>query len=660
MTAPDLTPRLVLPTDSDIPMTYDELIDTISCLCSVGGVIRPSTLPSATINLGDVLVDQAKLLSAFTSMYGFIAAILRMISCIMDVLCALTNPFATIRAVIRLFGTCLPDLILIFPQITVTAIIICIIKIILAIVEYITTVIVPILEEIIQDVQDLTDAFAARNKDAQAAVAFKLASLFKELYNILGILKTLDPIIEMIKTLIDMAVNLPCKGSGGSCDGCGDDQCPEILQQTEIDGTDGIMIVISNGDDPTDFLIMFNSPVNYANFLSLRSFFPRGVDYNEFKDAEDIPYTIEVNNTTYGVSSIDSGGNLHLFNINQELSSDGYLTYVAGGGLDNIRFSSPTADFSSIGEYITISDPQNAFNNGNWEVAEVYDAYNVRLNRTDGQPWIASDETYWKMTPLAPSPGVSNSFTFGINHAELIRHDIIGLGCHPAVKSEINGLEERFGDILDLDVPDFPEIDTDALEDAIIVPKDVTTDYILDNYDSLTPETISQMGSDIEGILNGYSNDVSDYAKDTYVSLFDPEATTLEATPLTQVVGDVVTVNMTVYDRFGGILGSGFAENIVEAEIAANQGTISSTEPVLNDSGTITGVFTATLKSDVPQIITLTASVAGVSVSDYLGNVMVPKEVQVEFEFVSAAELQRRRGIAGEASIEPLGKVRSE
>ena len=119
-------------------------MEQISCLCSGGAVIKPGSLPSATINLGYIVVDHSKLLAAFTSIYSMIAVILKTIACIIDVLCALPNPFATIKAVIRLFGTCLPDLILLFPQFAIPAIIICIIKIILAIIEYITEVIIPI------------------------------------------------------------------------------------------------------------------------------------------------------------------------------------------------------------------------------------------------------------------------------------------------------------------------------------------------------------------------------------------------------------------------------------------------------------------------------------------------------------------------------------
>jgi len=668
MTAPNLQPRLVLPTDSDIPITYDELIETISCLCSVGGVVQPSTLPSATINLGDVLANQANLLSAFTSMYGFIAAILRIISCIMDVVCALVNPFSTIKAVIRLFGTCLPDLILIFPQLTIPAIIICIIKIILAIVEYILTVIVPILEEIIQDTQDLIDAFAAKNADAQAAVAFKLASLFKELFNILGILNTLEPILEMIKTLLNMGVNLPCGGSGGSCDGCGDDQCPEVLLQTEITGDDGILVVVF-GSDPTEFQILFNSPSNLVSFLTIKDFFPKGLDYNEIKDEDDFPYTLETGGNTYGVSSIDSGGNLSLVTITPELSSDGYLDMLSTGlGADEVHFGSPTGNFLvDSPQYLTIADPNpsNLLNNGTWEVTGIYDANNVKLIRDDGNSWTASNPTYWRIAPTAPSSGTNLSFTFGINHTELIRHGLIGLGCHPAVKAEIEGLEERFSEVADnygdgLGLPDFPDLTSviDDLESAIIVPKNVTTDYILDNYGSFTPEAVAQMGTDIEDILNAYKGDLENYAQEVYPRLFDPENSTLEATPLLQVIGEPVVATLVAIDRFGGVLGSGFSDNIVDAEIFANQGDISSTEPVLDENGTPTGEFQATLTSANPLTVTLTGTVAGIALSDYLGNQLVPKEVQVEF--VTAAELQRRRGIAGEVSAEPLGKVRSE
>jgi aspartate ammonia-lyase len=166
-----------------------------------------------------------------------------MISCIIDVICALVNPFSLIFAIIRLFGTCLPDFILIFPQFAIPAKIMCIIKIILSIVDYILNVIVPIIEEIISNIQNLYEAFAKKNEDAQAAIAFKIVALFKEIFNILGILTALLPLWEMVKALLKLGIGIPCGGKGGSCVGCGDDQCPEAIQQYNIAGNDGVMTV---------------------------------------------------------------------------------------------------------------------------------------------------------------------------------------------------------------------------------------------------------------------------------------------------------------------------------------------------------------------------------------------------------------------------------
>jgi hypothetical protein len=99
MTAPKVRPWNPLP-DQMVPVTYPQYVNKLKCSCPMGALIQPPPLPSATLNLGDIIADQARILSAFTSAYGVITAILKMIACIIEVLCCLTNPFCLIFAII--------------------------------------------------------------------------------------------------------------------------------------------------------------------------------------------------------------------------------------------------------------------------------------------------------------------------------------------------------------------------------------------------------------------------------------------------------------------------------------------------------------------------------------------------------------------------------
>ena len=104
-TSPEQKEKNPLPEEGEQPETFPKLTDKMQCTCAGGAIISPISLPSATINLGDIVAAQAAALSAFTSAYSIVTVVIRMIGCIIDVICALTNPFALISAIIRLFGT---------------------------------------------------------------------------------------------------------------------------------------------------------------------------------------------------------------------------------------------------------------------------------------------------------------------------------------------------------------------------------------------------------------------------------------------------------------------------------------------------------------------------------------------------------------------------
>lgn len=676
MTKPNNPQRLPLPSN-EIDKVYAELIDELECTCAAGAKIKASPLPSATVNLGDIIADQTRILTTFTSTYSVVTVILRMISCMIDVICAIMNPFSLIFAIIRLFGTCLPDFILIFPQLAIPAKIVCIIKIILAIVEYITTVIIPIIEEIISNIQNLIDAFDTNNRDAQLAIALKIATLFKEILNIIGILSTLKPIWEMIQALLNLGISLPCSGSGGSCVNCGDDNsCPAAIQQTNHTGTDGQMIVIY-GYEIFNFEMYFKSASKRNDFLSIRDFFPRGLDYTEIKNTDDLPYTLTVDGNTFAVTSINTEGTLNLFQISTELATDGYLSLTTGAGFPlpdptkDVRLGTPTNTFTSLMEntrYVTINDTNsyNILNSGTWKITKVYDSYNAVLRREDGESWSASSQVYWRIAPTAPQTGTGKTFRFDINHNELIRHNLINLGCHPSVKAEKDALSVRFSAIADnygtgLGLPDFPNINNiiNLVTSCVtnVVPTNVNAQYILDNYGTIA-NNVASMGSCIEDNLSSFQDELIDYGKKIYPRLFDPESTanSFTVSQLVQIVGYPITASLIAYDRYNEILGKGFPEDVVHAEIFSSAGEISQTTGVFDIYGKLTGKYTASVTSDIPRTITLTAKVANIYVSDFDGYNLIPKEIEVEF--ITTSEMQRRKNIViSEVSSESLNSV---
>ncbi len=662
MTAPNEKIQFALP-DQMIPTTYPEFVQQLDCICAGGAIIQPSPLPSATLNLGDVIADHARILSSFTSAYGMITIVIRMIACIIDVICALMNPFSVIFAIIRLFGTCLPDFILIFPQLAVPAIIICIIKIVLAIVEYVLEVIIPLIDDIISNVEMLRDAFTNNNADAQQAIAFKIVSLFKSLENILGILATLLALWKMIEALLALGIAIPCGDSG-----CCGDQCPETIQQNSITATDGVMIVLY-GSNRYDYDLRFFSSSKQSEFLTIRDFFPKGFNYDQVTEEDDLVYTLVVDGNTYSVTSVDRGGTANLSHIQSEFATDGYLSDIAAGFVltDPLqtRFGTGTQTFDSsfVNRYIELQEKRQdadaaQANNGTWRIQSIYDAYNVLLVR-DEDTWDAYnivDPLYnvgWRMTPIIPSTGGNKIFNLNINHEELIRHDLISLGCHPAVQASKDGFNNRFPEAQDLTLPTLPDLDQVIIDVTAclrqVAPASIDTQWVLDNYDHIAQE-IGGLESCISDTLNQFQDEMLDYVGEIYAKVFDKEGSLINANPLTQIVGHNSNITVVPLDKNGGRLAVGLPAGTIDVDIQTTAGFLSPVTEVVDAYGAPTGDFIASLTNHMPLMSDVTATVDGYYISDFDGYNLIPRVVEVQF--VDPSYLKRGDD---KGSVEPLG-----
>ena len=701
MAAPTLPdPAFALPSKGGQPITYAELMRQLSCVCTAGAQIKPSVPPSAAINLGDIIADHARLLSALTSAFGIVAVVMKMIACIIDVLCAIPNPFSVIAAMIRLFGTCLPEFILIFPQLAIPAHILCLIKIIIAIVRYILEVIIPLIQDIVQNVQDLIDAITDLNQDAISAVSFKIMQLLQEFINVVGILAALEALIIMIKALLAAGIGPPCAGSGGSCVGCADDQCPPALQNFSLTGTDGVLQIFFGGDG-FSFFLRFSSAAKKSDFLEIRNFFPSGIDYSLIDDTAKVPYTLEDKDTssTFVVRSIDSAGRLDLFQIPNTQLSDGYLSSVAADistGLPvavsdsttQVRFGTDTETFksSNLNDFLELQETNASndasLNSGTFKINTIYDAYNVRLTNDPfsltpgtGPGWDAvatldaTAHSAWRIIPKAPTAGSGKDFSLDINHEELLRHNMIGVGCHPAISAAAQGTQNRFPFLDDLDLPDIPpslEVDENgskALQDALaciedLVPDDIDEDFILDNYATIAADVVAA-GLCMTSTLGELQSDLEDYAKQIYPRVFSPENSLLEVDKPVQVVGGNVEVTLTPFDIYGNKLGEDVPAGTIDAKLFTTFGTLSSVTEELDDDGVPTGEYTANLTSADTGVALVSGSVADIFVSDFDDTLDPPDLVkrQLAVRFVKPAS-KRPDKPEDSGTTEPLGIAR--
>jgi hypothetical protein len=693
MTAPNVPIQINLPPNGNQPETYGDLLNVLDCQCIAGALLTPSLPPTAAIDIGDFVADLAKYLSYFTSIYKVITIILKVIACIMDIICAIPNPFAMIAAIIRFFTVCFPELLSLFPQFALLLLLICLIKIIISIIEYILFVLIPLIEDVIENLLLLKKMMDEDNAEAVMAISFKVVSIFEELRSLLGLLALLQPILDMINSLLSAGINFSCMGDGGSCDDCDtpEPQCPPVLQNPSIDGTDGCMFVLYGEKGPFDFQLVFNSREHRSDFVTVSNFFPPGINYDEITKEEDLAFSLETDNNTYAVTRGDLLGNLYVSQIPSELSSDGYLCNTWHDGTilvdPEIKFASASGEFTQLLQldsygYMTIKDTRKeaTSNSGTWEIKNVYDDHNILLTKLNEEDVWAGDNSQinptpnisWQLAPVSPSAGCGKAFSVVINHTELIRHSMISLGCHPAVKASIQSVANRYPDISnglgpnlglppDVVPPDAKTLlaNVTAVIDKV-APKNMDIQYVMDNYAAIEAGVVNII-PEISDYLNNFKQDSLDYLGEILPRVIDVEKSTFDATPRLQLVGVPILLSLSAYDRSGQKVGKGLPLGTVLTEISTTAGEISKMSEVVDGYGNITGDFTGELNSSVPIKATLTASVLGRPISDFNGYNLIPRTIDVEF--VYSTETVRRSGIGtgtgagtdADSSTEPVG-----
>lgn len=239
----DLAPIQVPFPNIDIPTDLlEDLLDLINSL----GLLFPSGLFKP--NIDDFTQELMKLISnlltqiaPFLSFYNFIMALFKLILCIIEVLCAIPNPFKIATAMVKLFTECLPPFLNLFPWLALIAMIIALILLIIALIEYIIAVILAIIEEIIRNILILKDGLSFQDATSTLAAIQKIAELTCLIQNILAIFVALAAIIAIIQSLTMIGGAPVCDDeTPGGC--CSPDVCPPFIKNSPWEGTQGTLI----------------------------------------------------------------------------------------------------------------------------------------------------------------------------------------------------------------------------------------------------------------------------------------------------------------------------------------------------------------------------------------------------------------------------------
>jgi hypothetical protein len=197
------------------------------------GTLQPTLNPNYGKDVYDGIIKLLDQFMPFLMLYKFFLPILNLIICIIEVLCALMNPFALISAINRLFNQCIPDFLNLFPIFALILMIISLLMLLLTLIEYLIAQIELLVLALVRNINALTKAFQSANAASVMSIARKLSGLLCIFQNLFVLLSFFGIIIQIVKEILALTFAIPpCEGGGpGSTEGCcAATYCPTIVQ----------------------------------------------------------------------------------------------------------------------------------------------------------------------------------------------------------------------------------------------------------------------------------------------------------------------------------------------------------------------------------------------------------------------------------------------
>lgn len=228
---------LKLPNINPFPDSFPEnlldLLDKFKMLIPPG-ILKPALNPNFGKDIFDAIMKLLDQFMPYLMMYKFFLPILKIILCIIEVLCAIKNPFKLIRALKRLFRNCLPDFLNLFPLWALIIMIISLLLLLLALIEYIINEIIKFIKMILRNLKSLYSvATDYANSSSILAIAKKIGSMLCIFQNLFVLLAIFNIIINIFRDILSLIFAIPPCDDSDSTDAngcCTPDVCPTIVK----------------------------------------------------------------------------------------------------------------------------------------------------------------------------------------------------------------------------------------------------------------------------------------------------------------------------------------------------------------------------------------------------------------------------------------------
>jgi hypothetical protein len=574
-------PDLALP--EGIPEDIIDLIERIFALFPQGIQFVPNA-DSFMKGVWDALASIFNQIAPFLSFYKFIQAALELILCIIDVLCSLFSPWATVRAIKRLFKRCLPNFLSLFPWIALLVMILALILLLIALIEYVISVIIAYIDEIIENIKTLERAIQVGDEASILAAVNKLAYLLCLIEQLFAIFLAFSALLAVIRPLMEIAGRGVCARGSSSC--CAEDFCPEFL--TSPDGQVSLSgrLIYQNRisqiipEDPVfNFLRTTNLPAlrnerwqfvddnpmtfEFKEIITPSPefgfiYWPEPEVYNKNSTLIRVPYLLDmkifINPADFGNPS-DVGGEREMFIQDIIVSQKPTISPVAwNNGVDS---SIDTGALDLVGGKvfeITADGYTPYFMSGSQATLE--NLINRPAEFSDDLPITDDGYNFFDV-----------EYHFRYNYEVLIDKKLVNIMCQPDLRAESDTLNAEFVDISSVieRMGDLPNVGTLAPDrkggtGALGCLASSLTKF----RENLNPTTAEQFKTEATECLNNLKAEAEDFYCRGVVVASDRFNTEAELSPDLQFVDNVIDLKVTLRDKTGTQLAVNITDDLAE------------------------------------------------------------------------------------------------
>lgn len=585
---------LPLPNTSPFPPGFPE--DLLSLFNSAQflippGVLKPSLNPNYSKDIFDAILSMLDQFLPFLMLYKFFLPVLNLIICIIEVLCALMNPFALISAINKLFSQCIPQFLNLFPIFALIIMIISLLLLLLQLIEYIILKIKALINDILRNINALTKSFQDADSNAVLAIALKLTALLCVFQNLFVLLSVFSVIIEVIKDMLRLTFSIPpCEGGNNSgC--CSTTTCPSIVQSdyTNNTGTFQYLPSIGIGYANGSFLStntavelrgeswqLFDTHQTQAQAFSnvydaydISSsvnpkpiFFPTDAAYNATTSPNQAAYTVDLrmyyNPANWGRTGLARfirfvncivltvpSPTLKNYN-NQDVSESTGVVSIAGGLGFEDNNTTILNGFAVDG--ITPISGQATLNN------------------------FIHNDGYLYYNPLATPPLPNNgytftnmTYTFKPNMSVLLSKQLVTLGCEPGVtlnRTFVNTV--LFGDVAAQTAALNSLVNSTAFPNPTDTVACLTT-ALTNLQNNITTEGVAQFQSATTICLNNLQSSTNGALGSMVGIGFNPCLSTFTLSPLVQFTTETIGVSVSLNENNGVSLTQGMPQSVGDA-----------------------------------------------------------------------------------------------